>query len=99
MLISATNSCAQNEIPSKITDFSVEQEEYIVQRACWMQQFGINILGVAQMQDIGIQLGNSMCKLCISHFMITEFTETIQHVTSNKKENKKSTVDSFIHPN
>jgi len=70
-----------------------------VQRACWMQQFRIYILSVAQMQDIGIELGNSMCKLCISHFMITELTETKKNILSPTKKKTKSTVDSFIHPN
>jgi hypothetical protein len=54
------------------------------------------------MQDIGIELGNSMCKLCISHFMITELTETKKNILSPTKKEKekkeeKSTVDSFIH--
>jgi hypothetical protein len=54
-----------------------------------MQQLRINILGVAQMQDIGIELGNSTCKLCISHFMTTELTETKQNFTSKKRGEKK----------
>jgi hypothetical protein len=44
-----------------------------------MQQFRVNILGVAQMQNIGIELGNSMSKLCVRHF-ITELTETKQNI-------------------
>jgi hypothetical protein len=39
----------RNYIPSKVTDFRVEQEENIVQCACWLQQFKIHILGVAKM--------------------------------------------------
>jgi hypothetical protein len=77
----------RNEIPSKITDFSVEQEKDIVQSARWMQQLRINILGVAKMQDIGIELSNSMSKLRICHFMATEITETRKRVfTSSIKE-------------
>jgi len=45
-----------------------------------MQQFRINILGVAEIQDIGIELRNSMSKLCVSHFMATEITETRQRI-------------------
>jgi len=64
-----------------------------------MQQFRINILSVAQMQNIRIELGNSMCKLCISHFMTTELTETKKTFYLQQKIIKKNTVDSFIHPN
>jgi len=63
-----------------------------------MQQFRINILSVAQMQDIRIELGNSVCKLCISHFVTAELAETIKNILSPTKK-KKRNVDSFIHPN
>ena len=69
-----------------------------MQRACWMQQFRINILSVAQMQDIGIELGNSMCKLCISHFMITKFTETKKNILSLTKKEKKKKHCVFFYP-
>ena len=56
-----------------------------MQCACWMQQFRVNILSVAQMQNIRIELGNSVCKLCISHFMTTELTETKKNILSPTK--------------